>query len=492
MSNDALKQQMKEYAQEQYAVGSLIFKWLLPVEWIIISLFALWYTPQTWIGETASVNSHIYGAIVLGGFVALVPAALAWWKPKAAVTRHACSIAQMLLSGILVHVLGGRVEAHFSFFAGLAFVSIFRDWRCILTATLVAAVDHLGRGYFMPMSIFGIDTPALLRAIEHAAYVIFEDIILFITCGLQHRSWKRQATLALDNNRNRLAADQAQESARAAQAKAESLSEQLQQGVVQTYDKLNEAVADLSTMTVELAGNASNTVSRADGANTATAGIAQRMTTVANGTIELASSVRQVSDISAEAASVTSEASELASLARVDVTGLQSSAKQVAKIVGVIADIAGQTNMLALNATIEAARAGKAGRGFAVVASEVKELARQTADSTENIAKQVNASQQQNAIVVEKLLSILDLIERANELQNSIATTVEGQAETVSELSISAEQMSSEAQSVRQLVGEVNELTGSTNDLARKGEGRCLDLKQLSHDLNELLQRVQS
>lgn len=47
--------------------------------------------------------------------------------------------------------------------------------------------------------------------------------------------------------------------------------------------------------------------------------------------------------------------------------------------------ITSQVNILALNATIEAARAGDAGRGFAVVASEVKNLARQAANTSNEL-----------------------------------------------------------------------------------------------------------
>jgi methyl-accepting chemotaxis protein len=75
------------------------------------------------------------------------------------------------------------------------------------------------------------------------------------------------------------------------------------------------------------------------------------------------------------------------------VSKLGLSSQEIGEVVRTITSIAEQTNLLALNATIEAARAGEAGKGFAVVANEVKELAQETAKATEDIARRVDAIQ---------------------------------------------------------------------------------------------------
>ena len=86
----------------------------------------------------------------------------------------------MLISALLIHVMNGRIETHFQIFGSLAFLAFYRDWRVLVTATVVVAADHLLRGYFAPQTIFGAATVSHWRWLEHAAYVIFEDVFLIL------------------------------------------------------------------------------------------------------------------------------------------------------------------------------------------------------------------------------------------------------------------------------------------------------------------------
>jgi len=87
----------------------------------------------------------------------------------------------MLTSALLIHLTGGRIETHFHVFGSLAFLAFYRDWRVLMTATVVVAVDHMARGLFWPQSVFGVLMASPWRWIEHAAWVIFENTFLIIS-----------------------------------------------------------------------------------------------------------------------------------------------------------------------------------------------------------------------------------------------------------------------------------------------------------------------
>jgi methyl-accepting chemotaxis protein len=66
--------------------------------------------------------------------------------------------------------------------------------------------------------------------------------------------------------------------------------------------------------------------------------------------------------------------------------GISVSSRSISKIIKVIDDIAFQTNILSLNAAVEAARAGQHGKGFALVADEVRGLAARSAEAAKQTA----------------------------------------------------------------------------------------------------------
>src|SRR5207248_8656743 len=104
--------------------------------------------PRAWSGTYSEVHPHIYAAVILGGLIAICPITLALTNPGALITRHTIAIAQMLFSSLLIHLTGGRIETHFHVFGSLAFLAVYRDWKVLISASIVVGIDHLLRGVF--------------------------------------------------------------------------------------------------------------------------------------------------------------------------------------------------------------------------------------------------------------------------------------------------------------------------------------------------------
>ncbi|HXD00607.1 MAG TPA: ATP-binding protein [Verrucomicrobiae bacterium] len=176
-----------------------MFAYLMVFQWVVGIAAAVWISPRTWIGAQSHIHIHVWAAIFIGGAITSFPVWLVWKRPGQPVTRHAIAVGQMLTSALLIHLTGGRIETHFHVFGSLAFLAIYRDWKVLLTATVVVATDHFLRGVFWPQSVFGVLTASHWRWVEHAGWVIFEDIFLMISIRQSvlemHQIAERQARL---------------------------------------------------------------------------------------------------------------------------------------------------------------------------------------------------------------------------------------------------------------------------------------------------------
>src|SRR5438270_1899719 len=159
-----------------------LFALLMVLQWIAGIVFALWVSPLAWYGTISRTHVHVWAAVFLGGAICLVPALLGVFRAGEASTRYTIAAAQMLMGGLLIHLTGGRIETHFHVFGSLAFLAFYRDWRVLVPATIVVALDHMLRGIFWPQSVYGVVVASQWRWIEHAAWVVFEDIFLVVSC----------------------------------------------------------------------------------------------------------------------------------------------------------------------------------------------------------------------------------------------------------------------------------------------------------------------
>jgi signal transduction histidine kinase len=201
---------LHSYEQQIYRQTDRLFAPLMLVQWITGIVFSLCISPRVWAGSESRTHVHVWAALLLGGAISVPPALLALLRPGSTSTRHGIAVAQMLMSALLIHLTGGRIETHFHVFGSLAFIAFYRDWRVLIPATVVVALDHLLRGIYWPESVYGVFVASEWRWVEHAAWVAFEDVFLVIACVRGARELRERAavTAGLDESVDRLRASQ--------------------------------------------------------------------------------------------------------------------------------------------------------------------------------------------------------------------------------------------------------------------------------------------
>ncbi|KPY04766.1 Methyl-accepting chemotaxis protein [Pseudomonas coronafaciens pv. oryzae] len=255
-------------------------------------------------------------------------------------------------------------------------------------------------------------------------------------------------------------------------AEASALNLQLQNDEI---EQAAVAVNQMSQAAVEVAGNASNTVTESQASTQAAA---QGQDKLSATIISIRALTENVLDSSHQA------------------EGLAERTQSISSILDVIRAIANQTNLLALNAAIEAARAGEAGRGFAVVADEVRSLAQRTSASTAEIEGLINGVQQSTQ---QTASSLRHTATQANLTLEQAAATGEALNVIISStttindrnllIASAAEQQAQVASEVDRNLSSIRDLSSQTASGAQQTTVASNALSMLASDLNLMVQR---
>jgi methyl-accepting chemotaxis protein len=252
-------------------------------------------------------------------------------------------------------------------------------------------------------------------------------------------------------------------------------------------DSLAGAATELAATSAEIAGATGRTSTETSSASQDAQNISRSVQTVAAGGEEMGASIREIAENTGRAVEVAGQAVAEAALANERIERLGESSAEIGNVIKLITSIAEQTNLLALNATIEAARAGDAGKGFAVVASEVKDLAQETARATEDISRRVAAIQADTGGAVEVITRIGEVIGKINEYQTTIASAVEEQSATTSEMSRSIAEVASGADRIAASIADVARASSASSDGVNQTNRTSTEVARTAEQLRALV-----
>ena len=333
-------------------------------------------------------------------------------------------------------------------------------WQTILLL-IVGTLIGLGLGWLVANSI--VRSLSRVRAVCDG--LAAGDLTL--TTGLTSRDEPGQMGQALDSAVERLRA-----TVRTIEGSATALA---------------SATEQLSGVAVQIAASAEETSVQAQTVSASADEITQSVHTVSAGSEEMGASIREISQNASEAARVASDAVTLTAATSTTMNKLGESSAQIGNVIKVITSIAEQTNLLALNATIEAARAGESGKGFAVVAGEVKDLAQETAKATEDISRRVEAIQADTTGAVLAIEEISQVIQRISDFQTTIASAVEEQTATTSEMSRSVSEAAQGTSTIADNITGVAEASRLTSQGVVQTQQATTELARMSAELGTVV-----
>jgi len=508
----------------QRIIGGLV---ILALNWVLFGVT---------LAETLILRANLLANIGPSLCIAVLQTVI--WKGlgQRPMGRMLSSILLMAQVSTLVAALSGRAlqtDMHMAYFAALAVVVIYCDWRAIVGGAATVALHHIVLSFVLPDLVFP-GSADLGRVTFHAVILLVEAAVLtwsaasvttMFSTNARSQAEAEQATGRALDSAEALAISRATTDQHAAEAAERDLALAQEQAFVveQTaagltalargdltyripgafpgsYAKLqedfNSAIGALQADMTVIDANASAIRSEAGEISHAADDLSRRteqqaatLEQTAAALEEITATVRLSAHGADEAFAVMSRTQDEADRSRPIITDainamgdIEASSEKISQIIGVIDEIAFQTNLLALNAGVEAARAGEAGRGFAVVATEVRALAQRSAEAAKEINALIFCSR-------DHVRNGVTLVGRTGVALEAIAARVNDISGLMGQITASTREQATALGEVNLAVNQMDQATQQNAAMVEQSTAACQNLTNDAAELAALVSR---